>query len=106
MRSILSLFLAAVIAASVSVLAQGNVAYAAFHCVRIHAVAGGINGSSSIQYVELRMDVGGQTLLSGHAIQFFDSAGTPKAIIEEAETMQNDANRVGHRRKYSEIRAI
>lgn len=81
MRSLLSLLLAFVVATSALLLSGGDVAYAAFHCMRIHAVMGGFNGNNNIQYVELRMDLGGQTLLAGHTIQFFDAAGTLKATF-------------------------
>ena len=81
MRSLLSLLLAFVVATSALFLSGGGVANAAFHCMRIHAVMGGFNGNNNIQYVELRMDLGGQTFLAGHTIQFFDAAGTLKAIF-------------------------
>lgn len=80
MRSLFSLLLAVVVAISASFLAQGQVAYAAFHCVRIHAVAGGL-GDNTVQYVELRMDMAGQVFLGGHSVQFFDSSGTLKATF-------------------------
>ena len=72
-------------------LATRSVAYAAFHCVRIHAVAGGYNADGNIQYVELRMDMGGQTLLGGHALQFFDAAGTLKATFTFPSGVANGA---------------
>ncbi len=50
-------------------------ALAAFHCMRIAAVMGGAGGDASIQYVELRMNLGGQTFVSGHTITFRDAAG-------------------------------
>jgi hypothetical protein len=81
MRSLLSMVLAFLVSVSVLFLTPGGVAYASFHCVRIHAVAGGFNGNNKIQYVELRMDVGEQTLLAGHAIQFFDPTGTLQATF-------------------------
>lgn len=81
MRSLLSVVLSSLLSVSMLFLSQGNVAYAAFHCVRIHAVAAGFNGNNKIQYVELRMDVGGQTFLAGHSIQFFDATGTLQATF-------------------------
>ncbi|MCH8345839.1 MAG: hypothetical protein IIC87_02795 [Chloroflexi bacterium] len=50
-------------------------ALAAFHCMRIAALMGGAGGDANIQYVELRMNLGGQTLVSGHSITFRDAAG-------------------------------
>ena len=79
MRSLLSLVAAIVISVSAIFLTQSGVALAGFHCVRIHAVSGGFSGNNNIQYVELRMDQPGQTLLRGHTIQFFDASGTLKA---------------------------
>jgi hypothetical protein len=71
MRSLLSLGLAALVAGSALLVSRAPTADAAFHCIRIHAVMGGFNGDNDIQYVELRMDAGGQTLLGGHTIEFF-----------------------------------
>jgi len=84
MRSLTSLVLALVLAAPVALFAllgQPGIADAAFHCVRIHAVAGGVNGNNNIQYVELRMDLGFQNLLTGHTLQFFSSTGQLKATF-------------------------
>jgi hypothetical protein len=50
-------------------------ALAAFHCMRIAAVMGGAGGDANIQYVELRMNLGGQTFVSGHSITFRDASG-------------------------------
>jgi hypothetical protein len=52
---------------------------AAFHLMRIHNVMGGASGSSTIQYVELRMSDPGQNFVSSHVICFFDTAGAPYA---------------------------
>jgi hypothetical protein len=54
-------------------------ALAAFHCMRIHAVMAGFNGDDDVQFVELRMSAAGQTALSGHKMQFYDSGGTLRA---------------------------
>ena len=91
MRLVMSALLAVAVAVSVPLLATRSVAYAAFHCVRIHAVAAGYNADGNIQYVELRMDMGGQTLLGGHAIQFFDAAGTLKATFTFPSGVANGA---------------
>ncbi len=81
MRALLSLVLAFSVSVSVLLLSGGGVADAAFHCVRIHAVAGSWNGDTNIQYVELRMDLGGQNVLTGHTIQFFSASGQLKATF-------------------------
>jgi hypothetical protein len=54
-------------------------ALAGFHCMRIHAVMGGFNTNDNVQFVELRMNAAGQTLVSGHKVRFLDSAGTQTA---------------------------
>ncbi len=54
-------------------------AFAAFHCMRIHAVMAGFNGNGNVQFVELRMNAAGQTILTGHKLQFFDSMGSQQA---------------------------
>lgn len=81
MRTLLSLALALVLSVSVLALGQAGTAEASFHCIRIHAVAGGFSGNNNIQFVELRLDQPGQTLLGGHTLQFFNSAGTLKATF-------------------------
>jgi hypothetical protein len=94
MRSLASLILAFVLSvplAAVAMLTQAGVADAAFHCIRIHAVAGGVNGNNKVQFVELRMDVGFQTLLTGHTIQFFDAGGVLKATFTFPAGVANGA---------------
>ncbi len=81
MRTLLSLVLAICVSVSVLVVRQAGVAEANFHCMRIHAAIGGYSGNNNIQYVELRMALGGQTVLGGHTLQFFDAAGTLKATF-------------------------
>ena len=62
-------------------LIQSDPASASFHCMRIHAVLGGFNGDNTIQYVELRMNAGGQGKVGGFPIKFYDSGGTLKATF-------------------------
>ena len=66
-------------------------AYAAFHCMRIHAVKAGFAGDPNIQYVELRMDIGGQSFLTGHTIQFYDGANVLKATFTFPAGVSNAA---------------
>ncbi len=65
----------------VASLGHVDIAYASFHCMRIHAVMAGLNGNSSIQYVELRMDQPGQEFVALQPLQFFDAAGVLKATF-------------------------
>jgi hypothetical protein len=44
--------------------------------MRIHAVLGGFNTNDDVQFVELRMNSGGQNVLAGHKLRFLDAAGT------------------------------
>jgi hypothetical protein len=81
MRSLFSGLLAFLLSASALLLTQGGVADASFHCMRIHAVASGFNGNDNIQFVELRMDLVGQTQLAAHTLQFFDASGVLKATF-------------------------
>ncbi len=81
MRSLLSLVLALLVAGSALLGSGVRTAYAAFHCMRIHAVMGGFSGDPKIQYVELRMTLGGQNLLTGHKIFFYDGSNTLQATF-------------------------
>ncbi|MBI4570329.1 MAG: hypothetical protein HY723_00125 [Chloroflexi bacterium] len=71
---------------------NGRSAYAAFHCMRIHAVMGGYNGTDTIQYVELRMNLGGQTFIGTHQMKFYDAAGTLKATFTFPGNVLNGLN--------------
>src|SRR5512144_267247 len=64
-------------------------ASAAFHLIRIHAVMAGVNGDNTIQYVELRMCSGGQPLLAGHTLKFYDGSGTLKATFTFPSNVSN-----------------
>ncbi len=89
MRTLLSVGLAICVSVSVLVVRQAGVAEAGFHCMRIHAVMGGFSSNNNIQYVELRMALGGQTFLSGHTIQFFDATNTLKATFTFPSNVAN-----------------
>jgi hypothetical protein len=94
MRTLTSLILAVVLSvplAAFALVTQPGVADAAFHCIRIHAVAGGVDGNNKVQYVELRMDTEFQTLLTGHTLQFFDATGTLKATFTFPAGVTNGA---------------
>lgn len=81
MRSVLPATVAFIVALSSLLISQVGVADAAFHCMRIHAVAGGHRGDNNIQYVELRLDMAGHTFVGGHVIQFFNTSGQLKATF-------------------------
>ena len=84
------LILAAIFASlAVVFVPQGRTTYAAFHCMRIHAVFGALNGDSTIQYVELRMNLGGQNFVAATSIRFYDSAGTLKATFTFPASVTN-----------------
>lgn len=91
MRSLIALGggLAAIVILTLA--ASGGVAYATFHCMRIHAVMGGFDGNNNIQYVELRMDIGAQNFVGGHTIEFRDAAGTLKATFTFPTNVTNSA---------------
>ena len=65
-------------------------AFADFHCMRIAAVMGGAGGNDNIQYVELRMNAGGQTNVSGHTIRFYGT-GTVAATFSIPTDVGNGA---------------
>jgi hypothetical protein len=52
-----------------------------FHFMRIYEVMAGTGGSTDIQYVELRMTTGGQGVVGGHVICFYDAGGQPWAMF-------------------------
>ena len=54
-------------------------AFAAFHCMRIHAVMHGYNGDEDAQFVELRLNAAGQAFVGGHKLRFLDANGVQKA---------------------------
>jgi len=83
MRGLISLVAVAgfVVAAFVALASGGPVAYASFHCMRIHAVLGSYNGDPDVQYVELRMDAASQVFLATKTIQFRAADGTLKATF-------------------------
>lgn len=54
-------------------------AFAAFHCMRIHAVMHGYNGDEDAQFVELRLNAAGQSFVGGHKLRFLDANGLQKA---------------------------
>lgn len=80
MRAI-SVLLAGFFGVVLVVVGQQGVAEASFHCMRIHAVMGGLDGNANVQYVELRMNSGFQNLVTGKTIEFRDAAGTLKATF-------------------------
>ena len=70
-------------------LSQSHPALASVHCMRIWAVMAGVNGNASIQYIELRMSLGGQNLTNGSQLHFFDSTGGNETIVTLNSTVPN-----------------
>jgi hypothetical protein len=81
MRYLAMLVTGLAVAAGAMLLPSANVSYAAFHCMRIHAVKAGFGNNGGIQYVELRMDAATQPLVAGHTLEFLDGSGTLKATF-------------------------
>ncbi len=57
-------------------LAQGKPALASFHCMRINEVMAGLDGNTGIQFVELKMEFAGETLVGGTVLHFYNASGT------------------------------
>ncbi len=94
MRYVISLLAAVGIATLALVSAGSPTALAAFHCMRVHAVMAGYNGNNNIQYVELRMDTGGQSFVGGHDIKFY--SGDPSVPANLKATFTFPANVMGN----------
>jgi len=56
-------------------------ARATFHLASISEVMSGFGGDPNIQYVELRMDTGGQQFVSGARLVVFDAAGVRTDLV-------------------------
>jgi hypothetical protein len=69
---------------------QVGPAEASFHCMRIDALMAGFNGNSNVQYLELRQRVGGQNLVGGHKVRFYDASNTLKATFTFPNTATNN----------------
>lgn len=89
MRKAWTLLVLSALIGGMGVLVSARDASAAFHLIRIHAVMAGVNGDNTIQYVELRMCSGGQPLLAGHTIKFYDGSGTLKATFTFPSNVSN-----------------
>jgi hypothetical protein len=85
------LFFASLMALASFLFIGGHPAEASFHCMRIDAIMAGFNGNNSIQYVELRQRLGGQNLVGGHKIRFYDASNTLKATFTFPSNATNNA---------------
>ena len=65
---------------------------AAFHVMVIDEVMYGAGGDSSIQFIELKMQAGGQNFVSGTKLVFYDAAGTKTAVFTLPANVTNGAN--------------
>jgi hypothetical protein len=75
------LFFASLMALASFLFFGGHPAEASFHCMRIDAIMAGFNGNNTIQDVELRQSSGGQNLVGGHKVRFYDATNTLKATF-------------------------
>ena len=73
----------------IGVLGSARPASASVHCMRVYGVMGGVAGDTSIQYVELRMSLGGQLFTTGSVLTFYDSAGTSTGTFTLTSNMTN-----------------
>lgn len=89
MKKAWSLLVLSVLIGGMGIMVSARDASAAFHLIRIHAVMAGVNGDNTIQYVELRMCSGGQPLLAGHTLKFYDGSGTLKATFTFPSNVSN-----------------
>jgi hypothetical protein len=90
-KNILS-FAIGLVAIALGLFASSDTSDAAFHWMRVYAVMAGANGTSDIQYVELRMTHSGQNFVAGHDICFFDATGAPYARFTFPSDVVNDAD--------------
>jgi len=77
---------------SIGLMMQPQTASADFHCMRIAAVMAGPDGNANVQYVELRMTIGGQTNLPGRQLVFQDATGATQATFTFPSTVSGSAS--------------
>jgi cysteine-rich repeat protein len=58
-----------------AVLASAVPAAASFHFAHIHRILTGLDGEANVQFVEIRMDAGGQNFVAGTKLAAFDATG-------------------------------
>ncbi|MDA0799424.1 MAG: SwmB domain-containing protein [Chloroflexi bacterium] len=74
-------FFVMAIVLTVATLLTPTSAQAAFHLMVIDEVMAGAGGASDIQFVELKMLAGGQNVVNGTGLIFYDSSGNPTATF-------------------------
>jgi hypothetical protein len=67
-------------------------AHAAFHVMVIDEVMYGAGGDSDIQFVELKMQAGGQNFVNGTKLVFYNAAGTQTSVFTLPSNVGNGAN--------------
>ena len=87
-KSLLAVSLAVVLLV-VGFVGSAHESDATFHLMRVYGAMGGAFGNTNIQYVELRMTTGGQNLVAGHDICFYDATGAPYAKFRFAANAPN-----------------
>ena len=76
----MSRFAALLVAAALAVLAPAR-AFALYHLAHISEIMAGITGNPSVQYVEIRMDVGFQNIVGNTRLTVFDCTGTTATVL-------------------------
>ena len=82
---------AAMIALVPLVVLRDSPAQAGFHLMRIDEVMAGVNGDSTIQFVELKMISSGQRFVGGRTIHFYDATGSETGRFTFPDNVSNGA---------------
>ena len=67
-------------------------AHAAFHVMVVDEVMYGAGGDSDMQFVELKMQLGGQNFVSGTKLVFYNASGTQTSVFTLPSNVGNGAN--------------
>lgn len=73
-------------------LANASAAHATFHFMSISELGAGFQGDPAIQFVELRLDSGGQTETTATRLTTFAADGTATELVLSARDVANGAN--------------
>ena len=67
-------------------------AHAAFHVMVIDEVMYGAGSDANVQFIELKMQAGGQNFVNGTKLVFYDSTGTKAAVFTFPSNVTNGTN--------------